>query len=56
MKFNVTVDRDEGSVWIVECLSIPCCASQGETKAEALAIPKKLSGCALMCGQSKACR
>ncbi len=37
MKFNVTIDRDEDGVWIVECPSIPGCVSQGATKAEALA-------------------
>jgi predicted RNase H-like HicB family nuclease len=36
MKFNVTVDRDEDGVWIVECPAIPGCVSQGETKDEAL--------------------
>ena len=36
MKFNVTVDRDEDGVWIVECPSIPGCVSQGETKDQAL--------------------
>lgn len=36
MKFNVTIDRDEDGVWIVECPSIPGCISQGATKAEAL--------------------
>ncbi|CAN5314848.1 hypothetical protein BH10ACI2_BH10ACI2_16760 [soil metagenome] len=36
MIFNVTIDRDEDGVWIVECPSIPGCVSQGETKAEAL--------------------
>lgn len=36
MKFNVTIDRDEDGVWIVECPSIPGCVSQGETKEEAL--------------------
>jgi len=36
MKFNVTVDRDEDGVWIVECPSIPGCVSQGKTKKEAL--------------------
>jgi predicted RNase H-like HicB family nuclease len=32
MVFTVTIDRDEGGVWIVECPSIPGCVSQGETK------------------------
>jgi predicted RNase H-like HicB family nuclease len=36
MQFSVTIDRDEDGVWIVECPAIPCCVSQGETKAEAL--------------------
>ena len=36
MKFNVTVDRDEDGVWIVECPAIPGCVSQGRTKEEAL--------------------
>lgn len=36
MKFNVTLDRDEDGVWIVECPSIPGCVSQGQTRTEAL--------------------
>ena len=36
MIFNVTLERDEDGVWIVECPSIPGCVSQGETKNEAL--------------------
>ena len=36
MKFNVTLDRDEDGVWVVECPSIPGCVSQGRTKDEAL--------------------
>jgi predicted RNase H-like HicB family nuclease len=36
MIFNVTLERDEDGVWIVECPSIPGCVSQGETKDEAL--------------------
>lgn len=36
MIFNVTIDRDEDGVWVVECPSIPGCVSQGETKDEAL--------------------
>lgn len=36
MVFNVTIDRDEDGVWIVECPSIPGCVSQGSTKDEAL--------------------
>jgi predicted RNase H-like HicB family nuclease len=36
MKFQVTIDRDENGVWIVECPSIPGCVSQGQTRAEAL--------------------
>jgi predicted RNase H-like HicB family nuclease len=36
MKFNVTIDRDEDGVWIVECPSIPGCVSQGQTREEAI--------------------
>ena len=36
MKFNVTVDRDEDGVWVIECPAIPGCVSQGETKNQAL--------------------
>jgi predicted RNase H-like HicB family nuclease len=36
MIFNVTVDRDEDGVWVVECPAIPGCVSQGSTKHEAL--------------------
>jgi predicted RNase H-like HicB family nuclease len=36
MSFNVTVEKDEDGVWIVECPSIPGCVSQGQTIEEAL--------------------
>jgi len=36
MIFNVTIDRDEDGVFIVECPSIPGCVSQGKTKEEAV--------------------
>ncbi len=36
MIFNVTIDRDEDGIWIVECPSIPGCVSQGNTKEQAL--------------------
>lgn len=36
MIFNVTLERDEDGVWIVECPSIPGCVSQGDTKDEAI--------------------
>jgi predicted RNase H-like HicB family nuclease len=36
MKFNVTLDRDEDGMWVVECPSIPGCVSQGQAKDEAL--------------------
>ena len=34
MKFNVTIDRDEDGVWIVECPAIPGCVSQGPRRDE----------------------
>ncbi|MGH9899297.1 MAG: type II toxin-antitoxin system HicB family antitoxin [Pyrinomonadaceae bacterium] len=36
MIFNVTIDRDEDGIWVVECPSIPGCVSQGKTKEDAL--------------------
>lgn len=36
MRFNVTIDRDEDGIWIVECPAIPGCVSQGKTRSEAL--------------------
>ena len=46
MRFNVTLDRNEDGVWIVECLSIPGCVSQGQTKQEAVEnIKDAISAC-----------
>ena len=53
MIFNVTIDRDEDGVWIVECPSIPGCVSQGQTKAEARRISKTLLSSASRCAESK---
>ena len=36
MIFDVTIDRDEDGIWVVECPSIPGCVSQGAIKEEAL--------------------
>lgn len=36
LKFNVTLDRDEDGIWVVECPAIPGCNSQGQTRDEAL--------------------
>ena len=36
MKLNVTIDRDEDGVWVVECPVIPGCVSQGASREEAL--------------------
>ncbi|MFL6234385.1 MAG: type II toxin-antitoxin system HicB family antitoxin [Thermoanaerobaculia bacterium] len=35
MRFQVTLDRDEDGVWVVECPAIPGCVSQGSSKQEA---------------------
>jgi predicted RNase H-like HicB family nuclease len=46
MKFNVTIDRDEDGVWVVECPSVPGCVSQGATREEALKnIQEAIAGC-----------
>jgi predicted RNase H-like HicB family nuclease len=36
MRFQVTLDRDEDGVWVVQCPSIRGCVSQGKTREEAL--------------------
>ena len=36
MKFTVTLDREEGGLWVVECPAIPGCVSQGTTRQEAI--------------------
>lgn len=52
MKFNVTIDRDEDGIWIVECPSIPGCVSQGQTKQEALEnIKDAIAACLQVCAE-----
>jgi len=36
MNFNVTLERDEDGIWIVECSSIPGRVGQGQTRQQAL--------------------
>lgn len=36
MKLRVTMEKDEKGIYTIECLSLPGCISQGETKEEAL--------------------
>jgi predicted RNase H-like HicB family nuclease len=36
LKFNVTLERDEDGIWVVECPAIPGCVSQGKTRDEAV--------------------
>ena len=46
MKFNITLDRDEDGIWVVECPSIPGCVSQGHSRDEALNnIREAIAGC-----------
>ncbi len=56
MIFNVTIDRDEDGVWVVECPSIPGCVSQGETKEEALENIKEAIAPAYRCAPRRATR
>ena len=37
MQFPISLYQDEDGVWIAECLSIPGCVRQGQTKEEAVA-------------------
>jgi len=36
MKYRVIITRDEYGYYVVECLDLPGCVSQGRTKEEAL--------------------
>ena len=46
LKFNITLDRDEDGMWVVECPSIPGCVSQGHSRDEALNnIREAIAGC-----------
>jgi len=60
LTFNVTLDRDEDGMWIVECAAIPGCVSQGVTKEEALENVKDAIAACLHVraerGLTKACR
>jgi predicted RNase H-like HicB family nuclease len=51
MKFNVTLDRDEDGVWIIEYPSIPGCVSQGQTREEAV---KNIKDAIAVCLQVRA--
>ena len=51
MRFQVTLDRDEEGMWIVECPAFAGCVSQGDTRQEAItnikdAIKEYLEVCA----------
>ncbi len=56
MIFNVTIDRDEDGIWIVECPSIPGCVSQGKTRDEALENIKDAIKVCLEVRAEKVCR
>jgi predicted RNase H-like HicB family nuclease len=46
MKFASSIARDEDGMWIVECLAIPGCVSQGKTRAKALENAREaIAGC-----------
>jgi predicted RNase H-like HicB family nuclease len=51
MKFNITLDRDEDGVWIIEYPSIPGCVSQGQTREEAV---KNIKDAIAVCLQVRA--
>jgi len=37
LRFRVRIEQDEDGMFVVECPNLPGCASQGATRAEALA-------------------
>ncbi len=36
MQFKIAISQDEDGIYIVECLNLPGCISQGKTREEAL--------------------
>jgi antitoxin HicB len=36
MDYRVVLEQDEDSIYVAECLSLPGCVSQGNTREEAL--------------------
>ncbi|MBI3413456.1 MAG: type II toxin-antitoxin system HicB family antitoxin [Candidatus Aenigmarchaeota archaeon] len=36
MKFKIIVSKDESGFYVVECVNLPGCISQGKTEAEAM--------------------
>ena len=36
MKFRVTIEPDENSMFVAECPALPGCVSQGKTREEAM--------------------
>jgi predicted RNase H-like HicB family nuclease len=46
MHFNIVIERDEDGRYVVECLDLPGCLSEGETVEEALEnISEAILGC-----------
>ena len=36
MQFKIAISQDEDGVYVIECLNLPGCISQGKTKEEAV--------------------
>jgi predicted RNase H-like HicB family nuclease len=46
MQFNVVIEQDEDGRYVVECLDLPGCLSEGETMKDALEnISEAIVGC-----------
>ena len=46
MTLQITFERDEDGMWVVDCPAIPGCVSQGRTKEEAVEnIKDAIQGC-----------
>jgi len=46
MQFNIVIERDEDGRYVVECLDLPGCLSDGEKMEEALEnISEAIIGC-----------
>ncbi len=46
MQFNIVIEQDQDGRYVVECLDLPGCLSEGETMEEALEnISEAIIGC-----------
>lgn len=46
MKFHITIERDEDGRYVIECIDLPGCLSEGDSQEEAIEnISEAIVGC-----------